>query len=252
LYSSLRIFSDRRMDNNIEEKLRNLEEWNSERARVKPFIDIAVEHHNRARTEARWKNFEQAAHFYREAIKNYKDALAQKPKYYLQDLLERIDHVIEEHINNVFNLKISGDNLKNEKGMQGFVKFIDSLGAEERKYIDVYDSAQVYLRIADFYWFEEKNPKKALEFYNKVIGADCGRSFINRGAYLKAGRILFEQARFKEALVSFVSVLSFDRSDEEIISYIEDCLGRLGIAGHKNKFLKATPNEARKLIMEVL
>ena len=52
--------------------------------------------------------------------------------------------------------------------------------------------------------------------------------------------------------MSFVSVLSFDRGDKEIISHIEDCLKKLGIAGHKNKFLKATPNEAKKLIMEVL
>ena len=94
--------------------------------------------------------------------------------------------------------------------------------------------------------------KKALEFYKKVIDADCDRPFINRDAYFKMARILFEQARFKEALVSFVSVLSFDRDDKEIISHIEDCLKRLGIMEHRDKFLRATPNEARKLIMEVL
>lgn len=240
------------MDNNIEEKLKNLEEWNNERIRVKPFIDVAVEHHNRARTEARWKNFEAASHFYREAIKNYKEAVTQKPKYYLQDLLDRIDRVIGEYINNIFNLRTSADNLKNEAGIRKFVKFIDGLQHEEKDYIDPYDIARVYLQIADFYYCEEKNLKKALEFYKRVVDIECDRPFIYRNSYFKMGSIFFEQLRFKEALVSFVSVLSFNKDDKEIISCIEDCLERLKIAEHKNKFLKATPNEARKLIMEVL
>ena len=64
---------------NIEEKLKNLEEWNEERAKVKPFIDAAVDYHSRARMESRWKNYEQAAHLYREAIVNYRKAVGQNP-----------------------------------------------------------------------------------------------------------------------------------------------------------------------------
>ena len=67
------------------------------------------------------------------------------------------------------------------------------------------------------------------------------------------GNITFEQARFKEAVVTFVAVLSFDRDNKEVISCISDCLNRLGIAPkYKEKFLVATPKEATKLIMEVL
>lgn len=42
---------------NIEEKLKNLEEWNKERDRVKPFIDKAVEFHNKAHVEVHLKKF---------------------------------------------------------------------------------------------------------------------------------------------------------------------------------------------------
>lgn len=238
------------MDNDIEQKIRNLEEWNKEREKVKPIIDVAVDYHNRARAEVHWKNYETAASFYREAIKNYKNALNLKPKYYLQDLVGRIDQVIEEHVNNAFNLKISGDRIRNENGIREFVKFIEELG-EEKKYIDPYDIAYAFFRIGDLY-YEEKDLKKAYEFYTRVVDVSCDRPFINRDAYFKIAKILFEQRRFKEALVSFVSVLSFDRDNREVISYLEDCLRRLGISEHKHKFLVATPNEARKLIMEVL
>lgn len=236
---------------NIDEKLRNLEEWNNERARIKPFIDIAVDYHNRARTEVRWKNYEQAANFYREAIRNYKSAVSQNPKYYLQDLLERIDRVIGEYINNTFNLKTSGYRLKTESGIRDFVNFIDNLKHEEKRYVDPYDIAQAYLRIADFY-YEENNLEDAHEFYNRVIDTNCGRSFVNRDAHFRIGKIQFDQMRFKEALVSFVSVLSFDSSNKEALRCLEDCLKRLGILEYKTKFLNITPNEAKKLIMEVL
>ena len=54
-------------------------------------------------------------------------------------------------------------------------------------------------------------------------------------------------------MVSFVRVLSFDKGNREAMSYLEDCLERLGIAvKYRHKFLVATPNEATKLIMEVL
>ena len=240
------------MDNNIEEKIKNLEEWNNERSRVKPFIDAALEHHNRARVEARWRNYEKAAHFYREAIENYRKALSENPKYYLQDLLDRIDYVIEEHVNNVFNLKTSGNTLKDESSICEFVDFIDNLKAEEKKYIDIYDIAYAFFRIGDFYYSEKKDLKKAYEFYNRVIEINCNRPFINRDSYFKIGNILFEEKRFKEALVSFVSVLSFDRGNKEIIRSVEDCLQKLGILEHRKKFLTTTPNKARKLIMEVL
>lgn len=236
---------------NIEEKLKHLEEWNDERTRVKPFIDAAVDYHNKARIEARWKNYEQAAHLYKEAITGYKNAVSQNPKYYLQDLLERIDYVIEEHINNTFNLKISGNRLKDEKGIDVFVDFIDNLKLEEKRYVESYDIAQACLQVADFYYLNKKL-KKASEFYNRVINTHCGRPFIDRDAYFKIGRVFFEEARFKEALVSFVSVLSFNRSDNEAISYIEDCLKSLGILKYRSKFIKASPHEATKLIMEVL
>lgn len=235
----------------IEEKLKHLEEWNDERARVKPFIDGAVDCHNRARMEARWNNYEQAAYLYKEAIAGYKNAVSQNPKYYLQDLLERIDHAIEEYINNTFNLKISGNRLKDEKGIDTFVDFIDNLKPEEKRYMESYDVAQACLRAADFYYLNKKL-KKASEFYNRVINAHCGRPFIDRDAYFKIGKVFFEETKFKEALVSFVSVLSFNRSDNEAVSYIEDCLERLGILKYRSKFIKASPHEATKLIMEVL
>ncbi len=235
----------------IEEKLRHLEEWNDERARVKPFIDIAVDYHQRARMEALLKNYGQAVRFYKEAIQNYRNAVGQNPRYYLQDLLERIDHVIEEHVNNSFNLRISGDRLRKEDGIHEFVNFIDGLDVEKKRYIDNYDIARAYLEIADFY-NEGRKSKKALEFYDRTLDARCGRSFIEREAHFKMGGILFEQMRFKEALLSFVSVLSFDRMDQEVISHIEDCLERLSISEYRDRFIKATPNEAAKLIMEVL
>ena len=236
---------------NIEDKLKNLEEWNNERKRVKPFIDTAVDYHHKARIEAHWKNYKEAAELYREAIRNYKEAVIQNPKYYLQDLLERIDHVIEEHINNAFNLKTSGDTLKNEEGIAEFINFIGNLEHEEKKYIDPYDIAQAYIRIGDFY-YEEKNLNKAAEFYNRVIDIRCDRPFINREVYFNIGKIYFEQLRFKEALVSFVSVLSYDRGNKEVIGRLEECLVKLGIREHKDKFLAASPNDAKKLIMEVL
>lgn len=239
------------MDDDIEQKLKNLEEWNAERARVKPFIDTAVEYHNNARREAHWKNYEKASWFYKEAIKNYKSAVGLNPKYYLQDMLERIDSVIEEYINNLFNLKISEDRLKTEKGIKEFVEFIDNLNPEERRYLDSYDIARSYLHIADMY-YEEGNLDGGHEFYNKVLDVQCNRTFVNKNAYFKNGKILFKKKRFKEALVSFVSSLSFDRNDVDSVSYIDRCLKELKIVEHRSKFLSSTPNEAKKLIMEVL
>ena len=239
------------MDNNIEEKIRNLEEWNDERARVKPFIDMAVDFHNRARTESRWKHYDQAADFYKKAIEKYKEALAQKPKYYLPDLLDRIDHVIEEHVNNVFNLKTFGDKLKNKDTINEFVKFIDNLNYEEGQYIDPYDIASAYLSIANFY-YETDEIDNAYEFYKKTLDINCNRSFVNREAYFNIGTIQIGQKRFKEALVSFVSVLSFDKNNKEAIAGIERCLAKLNITEYKDKFLSVTPNKAKKLIMELL
>ena len=236
---------------NIEEKLKNLEEWNKEREGVKPFIDKAVEFHNKARVEAHWKNFEQAAALYKNAIEGYMNALNQKPKYYLQDLLDRIDHVIEEHINNSFNLKVSGDKLKSKNGIGEFIDFIDNLKSEERKYLNPYDIAQAFLKIADLYK-EEGNLDEAYEFYNRVIEVNCERPFIDREAYFNAGKILFQKARFKEALVSFVWVLRFNPKDEDVIARLDDCLKKLHIYEHREEFLKATPKGAKKLIMEVL
>ena len=74
------------MDNNIEDKIRNIEAWNQEREKVKPFIDSAVDCHNKARIEARRKNYKEAVDFYREAIKHYRSAIEIKPHFYLQDL----------------------------------------------------------------------------------------------------------------------------------------------------------------------
>lgn len=236
---------------NIEEKLNHIEEWNQERLRVKPYIDMAVELHNKARAEARWKNYEHAAHLYREAIESYRNAVKQNPKYYLQDLLDRIDHVVGEHIYNTFNLKTHKDNLENERGINDFVNFIDNLKDEEKKYIDSYDIAMAYMRIADLY-SDEGSLDRAYGFYKRIIDCGCGRGFVERDTYFKMARILFTQAKFKEALVDFVTLLSFDRENKEVIYYILQCLERLGIAEHKKKFLTASPNGARKLIMEVL
>ncbi|MFH1854366.1 MAG: hypothetical protein ABH815_03530 [Candidatus Omnitrophota bacterium] len=242
------------MDNNIdniEEKLNHINEWNLERSKVKPYIDIAVEFHNKARAETHWKNYEHAAHLYREAIQNYRNAVSQNPKYYLHDLLDRIDRVIGEYIYNIFNLKSCGDNLKNERGIRDFVNFIDSLKDEERVYIEPYDIAMAYMRIADLY-LEDGNLDMAYGFYKRIIDCDCGRPFVEHDTYLKMAKILFIQGKLKEALVDFVSLLSFDRKNPEVISYIGQCLERLGIAEYKDRFLAATPNEAKKLIMEVL
>ena len=49
-----------------------------------------------------------------------------------------------------------------------------------------------------------------------------------------------------------MSVLSFDRGNAEAANYLDQCLKELKIFEHRFKFLSATPNEARKLIMEVL
>lgn len=236
---------------NLEEKLNHIEEWNQERSRVKPYIDIAVEFHNKARAEAHWKNYEHAARLYREAIQNYRNAVSQNPRYYLHDLLERIDRVIGEYIYNTFNLKTHGDKLKDERGIRDFENFIENLKEEERKYIEPYDIAMAYMRVGDQY-SGEGNPERAYVFYKKIIDCDCGRPFVEHDTYRKMAKILFTQARYKEALVDFVSLLSFDRENREAISYIVQCLDKLGIAEHKKKFLAAKPNEAKKLIMEVL
>ncbi|MDP6686194.1 MAG: hypothetical protein QGI05_04485 [Candidatus Omnitrophota bacterium] len=239
------------MDDDLREIVRNPEEWNDERSRVKPFIDKALDYHNKARAEAHWKNYKEAAFLYKQAIENYKSALGENPKYYLEDLLDRIDHVIEEYVNNAFHLRISGDNLKQEQGIEAFVKFVDGLKPEERKYIDDFDIACSYLRIADVY-YEDKRLEKAYDFYTRVIALDSGRPFINRDAYFKMASILFKQERFKEALVDFVAVLSFDRDNKEIIKEIDECLEKLHIKKYRKKFLTSTPKGAKKLIMEVL
>lgn len=237
--------------NNIEEKIKNIKEWNEERARIKPLIDVAIDFHNKAMKEMQSKNFEKAAEFFKEAISNYRNAVNLKPRYYLADIMERIDNVLEEHTINVFNSKIAGDNLKTEKGVKEFVEFVENLNSDERQYIKLYDIALNYLRIADLY-YEERNMAKAYEFYNRVIAVQCGRYFLDKSAYFKIGKILFEQKKFKEALMSFVSVLSFDRNNKDTISYIDKCLKELKIPEHRGKFLTATPNQAKKLIMEVL
>ena len=86
----------------------------------------------------------------------------------------------------------------------------------------------VYMRIGDQY-YEEENLNRAYEFYKRIIECNCGRPFVERDTYRKMAKILFAQARFKEALIDFVSLLSFDREDREAISYIVECLDRLGI-----------------------
>jgi len=239
------------MDNNIEDKVKNLEEWHKERERVKPVIDKAVNCHNKAWDQARKKNYKQAANFYREAIKNYKQALSLNPKYYLQDLLDRVDHVVEEHVNNTFNLKSSDETLKTEAGIVDFIKFVDNLSVEEKRYVNPYDIAMAFFRIGDLY-HEDGRIEDAYRLYSRVVEINCDRPFINHDAYLKIARILFEQTRFKESLMNFIYVFSFDRGNREIIGSIERCLRKLGISEYRDKFLVATPYEARKLIMEVL
>lgn len=235
----------------IERHIRNIDEWNSERARIKPVLEMAVDYHNKARRERYWKNFEKASEFYVQAIENYRSALKLNPRYYLQDIVERVDYVIEEHINNMFSIKISGDRLNTEQGVMEFVEFIKGLANDEKKYIDPYEIALSYFRIASVY-FEDGNFDKAYEFFNKAIEIECNRPFLSRDGYFKIGQILFDKAKFKEALVSFVSVLSFDRDNVSAVSYLDKCLKELKIFEHRFKFLSATPNEAKKLIMEVL
>lgn len=236
---------------NIEEKIKNLEEWNSERANIKPILETAVDYHNKARREAYWKNYEKASEFFKQAIESYKNALKLNPKYYLQDIIDRVDTVIGEHMNNIFNLKTSGDKLKTERGVEEFVEFVEKLTPEENKYIDQYEIALGYYKIGEIY-FEDGNFDKAYIFFNKAVGLQCNRSFLNRDAYFKIGEILINKKRFKEALVSFVSVLSFDRGNVDAVNRIDKCLKELKISEHRFKFLSATPNEAKKLIMEVL
>src|SRR3989338_2902121 len=238
-------------DNYMDDIEKNIEEWNSERARIKPILEIAVDYHNKARREKHWKNFEKASEFYVQAIENYRSALRLNPRYYLQDIVERVDSVIEEHVNNMFNIKISGDNLRTEQGIREFIEFIEGLTGDETKYIDSYEIALSYFKIASVY-SEDGNFDKAYEFFNKVIALECNRPFLNRDTNFKIGQILFDKARFKEALVSFVSVLSFDRDNAAAVSYLDKCLKELKIFEHRLKFLSATPNEAKKLIMEVL
>lgn len=237
--------------NNIEEKIKNLEEWNDERARIKPILDTAVDCHNKARREAYWKNYEKAAEFFKQAIENYKSALKLNPKYYLQDVIERVDSVIDEHVRNAFNMKVSGNRLKTGQGIKEFMEFIENLKPEEKKYIDQYEIALNYLKIGEVY-FEERDFDKAYGFYNKVVALQAERPFINRDAYFRMGQILFNKKKLKEALVSFVSALSFDRGNIEAVNYLDQCLKGLKIFEHRFKFLSATPNEAKKLIMEVL
>jgi tetratricopeptide (TPR) repeat protein len=236
---------------NIEQKVKNLEEWNSERAKVRPVLEIAVDYHNKARREAGWKNFEKASELFKQAIENYRNALKLNPRYYLQDIIERVESVIEEYVNNRFNLKISDNRLKTYRGAIEFVEFIEGLDCEEKIYIDQYEIALSYFKIAAMY-LEDGNFEEAYIFFNKVIDLQCNRSFLNRDAYLKIGEILFNKKRFKEALENFISALSFDRGNVETVSCLDKCLRELKIFEHRFRFLSVTPNEAKKLIMEVL
>ncbi len=238
-------------DNIIEEKIKNLAEWNNERANIKPVLETAVDCHNKARREAYWKNYEKASEFFKQAIENYKNALKLNPKYYLQDIIERVDSVIGEYINNIFNLKVSGDSLKTERGAAEFIEFIENLNPEEKRYLSQYETALNYFKIGNMY-FEDGIFDKAYEFFSKVINLQCDRPFLNRDAYFKIGEILFNKKRFKEALINFVSVLSFDRGNIDAVNHLDKCLKELKISEHRFKFLSATPNEAKKLIMEVL
>ena len=236
---------------NIEQKIKNLEEWNNERANIKPILETAVDCHNKARREVYWKNYEKASEFFKQAIENYRSALKLNPKYYLQDVIERVDSVIGEYMNNIFNLKISGDRLKTEQGVIEYVEFIENLNSEEKKYIDQYEIALSYFKIGAIY-FEDGNFDRAYEFFNKTASLECNRPFLNRDTYFKIGQILFNKKRFKEALVNFISVLSFDRDNINAVNHLDICLKELKISEHRFKFLSATPNEAKKLIMEVL
>jgi len=236
---------------NVEEKIKNLEEWNIERAKVKPILEAAVDYHNKARREAYWKNHEQASEFFKKAIENYKNVLKLEPKYYLQDVIERVDCVIGEHMYNIFCLKISGERLKTEQGIKEFIEFAEGLSAEEKGHIDRYDIALSYFTIGEGY-FGDGNFDKAHEFYNRVIGLQCDRPFLNRDVYCKIGEIFINKKRFKEALFNFVSALSFDRGNIEAANNLDRCLKELKIFEHRFKFLSATPNEVKKLIMEVL
>ncbi|MFA5388369.1 MAG: tetratricopeptide repeat protein [Candidatus Omnitrophota bacterium] len=242
--------ADNNIDN-IEEKMRNLEDWNSERARIKPVLEVAVDFHNKARRERYWKNFEKASEFYVQAIANYRSALKLDPRYYLQDIVERVDSVIEEHVNNMFNLKVSGDRLKTVQGVKEFMEFVEGLSADEKKYVDRYEIASTYFKIGELY-LGDGDIDRAYEFFNKVIDMECNRPFLNRDTYLNIGRIQFDKKRYKEALVSFVSMLSFDRGNADAVVYLDMCLKELKIFEHRFKFLSAAPNEAKKLIMEVL
>ncbi len=132
---------------NIEQKIKNLEEWNNERANIKPILEAAVDYHNKARREAYWKNYEKASEFFKQAIENYRSALKLNPKYYLQDVIERVDSVIGEYMNNIFNLKISGDRLRTEQGVREYVEFIENLNSEGKQYIDQYEIALSYFKI---------------------------------------------------------------------------------------------------------
>ena len=236
---------------NIEQKIKNLEEWNNERANIKSILETAVDYHNKARREAYWRNYEKASEFFKQAIENYKSALKLNPKYYLQDIIERVDSVIGEHMNNIFNLKISGDRLRTEQGVREYVEFIENLNPEEKQYINQYEIALSYFKIGSIY-FEDGSFDRAYEFFNKAASLQCNRPFLNRDTYFKIGQILFNKKRFKEALVSFVSVLSFDRDNIDAVNHLDKCLKELKISEHRFKFLSATPNEAKKLIMEVL
>ncbi len=242
---------DRNDSGILDEKIKNIQEWNEERARIKPILETAVDLHNKARCEASWKNHEKAAEYFKLAIENYRNTLQMNPKYYLQDIVERVDYVIGEYVNNMFNLKVAGNRLKTKEGAAEFVEFIDDLKSDERKYIEHFDIAMSYSKIAEMY-FDDGDFDKAYEFYTKVIDLECDRPFLNKDTYFKMGLILFHKKRFKEALVDFVSVLSFDRGDASAVELIDKCLKELNISEHRFKFLSATPNETKKLIMEVL
>jgi tetratricopeptide (TPR) repeat protein len=238
-------------DSNIEQKMNNFEEWNDERVNIKPILETAVDYHNKARRETYWKNYEKASEFFKLAIENYRNALKLNPKYYLQDIIERVDMVLGEHISNMFNLRTCGEKLSTEYGIREFIEFVEGLSPEEKNYADPYEIAVGYFKIGQTY-FEDGDFDKAYDFFSKVINLQCNRPFLNKDTYFKMGQILFNKKRFKEALVSFVSVLSFDRGNVEAVSHLDKCLKELKISEHRFKFLSATPNEVKKLIMEVL
>ncbi|MCX5687098.1 MAG: tetratricopeptide repeat protein [Candidatus Omnitrophica bacterium] len=237
--------------NNIEQNIKNIEEWNNEHANIKPILEVAVDYHNKARREACWKNYEKASEFFKKAIENYRSALKLNPKYYLQDIIERVDFVIGEYLNSMFNFKISDDRLRTKQGAKEFVEFVENLSPEEDKYIDRYDMALGYFKIGNI-CNEDGDFDKAYELFNRAVNLQCDRPFLNRDAYFKMGQILLNRKRFKEALMSFISVLSFDKGNMEAVNRIDICLKELKISEHRFKFLSMTPNEAKKLIMEVL